>query len=191
MARVATLIGHAVDYWGDTWDVRESRDTPHGWPVLLGWPAGVPRGRGGAGGPTVIVTPELAAYFEGLRGFRRPPIGLPVGRSAIKRIRRLLAIDSALDRAAWWEDRADDLADLTIDRFAARHGVSTGAAAMARLALLGPTLRPAGWWRAADVAAELLADRPRAAIADSLNISVGAVRRLRCQIKHEREEEAD
>ncbi|WP_043748989.1 hypothetical protein [Methylobacterium nodulans] len=69
--------------------------------------------------------------------------------------------------------------DLTLEAFAVRHGCSVGGTSKARTALFGPSLRPAGWWRAPDVAAVILADRPRADIADDLGVSVGTVGRLR------------
>ncbi|ACL57919.1 hypothetical protein [Methylobacterium nodulans] len=113
-------------------------------------------------------------------------LGLPIGASTIKRIRRLLGHHYIADHAAWWEARAEDLADLTIEAFAARHGCSVGGASQARAALFGPSLRPAGWWRAPDVAAVILADRPRADIADDLGISVGTVGRLRWMLQQDR-----
>ncbi|MDR2488755.1 MAG: hypothetical protein LBD42_04610 [Desulfovibrio sp.] len=63
MARHARVMGRTLDYQGVLWDVRESRPTHHRWNVLMGWPAGSPRGQGG-GGPRVILTPELAAYLH-------------------------------------------------------------------------------------------------------------------------------
>lgn len=178
MARHATVIGEIADVWGDVWDVREYRPTPHGFPVAFGWPNGIPRGAGGSGGPRVIVTTELARHFE---AHRLAPIHLavPIGNTAVKRIRRLLGHHRQIDSAAWWEDRSSDLADLTIDQFAKRHSVSMGAVANARHALFGHNLRPAGWWRQKDIVTILLSDAPRSDIADALEISVGSVGRLR------------
>ena len=86
MARQAQIIDQIRDYAGNLWDARESRPTPHGWPVLLGWPAGLQRGKG-AGGPRVIVTRELAAYLKATR-LAPGKIDLPLGRNAIKRLRK-------------------------------------------------------------------------------------------------------
>lgn len=181
MARHAKIIGAVTDAWGDAHDVREARPTLHGFDVLLGWPVGIPRGRGGSGGPKVIVTAVLAGHMEAHR-LAPGAMGLPIGATAIKRLRRLLGHHGQIDRAAWWEERADDLGILTIEAFAARHSVSAGAVVNARHALFGPTLRPAGWWRAPDVTMMLTASRPRADIADQLGISVGSVGRLRWAI---------
>lgn len=178
VARTATIIGRAVDVWGDAWSVRERRSTEHGFDVLLGWPVGQPRGKGAAGGPRVIVTAELAAHMGRIRATPSGH-GLPLGNTAITRIRRLLGHHRYIDRAAWWERRAADLIDLTIEQFAERHAVSIGAVVNARHALMGPSLRPAGWWRAPDVSAVLLSDAPTSDTAEVLGISAGSVRRLR------------
>lgn len=182
MARQARIIRQVTDTWGDLWDVRELRATAHGFEVMLGWPANLDRGQGGAGGPRVIVTEELGRHFEEHRS-SMSQLSLPIGNTAIKRVRKLLGHHRQLDRAAWWEFRADDLAELTIDTFADRHGVSVGAVVNARHALFGPQLRPAHWWRADDVAQILLLDAPQAEIAEKLGISVGSVRRLRSIVK--------
>lgn len=182
MARQSTIIGSAIDIWGYKWDVREDRKTAHGWPVRIGWPAGEPRGKAGAGGPRIIVTPQLAAHLESVRAAPGGH-GLPIGMTALKRLRRLLGHHRQIDRAEWWSDRAGDLADLTIEAFAARHQVGAGAVLNARHALFGPVLRPAGWWRAPDIAQLILADLPIATIADEFGLSASTVRRLRHELR--------
>ena len=183
MARRARIIGRETDVWGDEWDVRERRDGG-AVPVALGWPEGARRGKGGAGGPRVIVTRELADHFERHRA-RPQDLGLPVGASAIKRVRRLLGHHRQIDRAAWWAERMVELCDLPVSEFAARHAVAIGAVSQARAALFGAKLRPPGWWREPDVAAVLTADEPCAMIADEVALSVGAVRRLRAVLRAE------
>ncbi len=178
MARQARIIDQITDAFGDEWDVREYRPTQHGFDVTLGWPSGMPRGRGGTGGPKVVVTEDLRAHLESLR-LQPAALRLPIGATAIKRLRRLLGHHHQIDRAAWWEDRVEDLADLTVAQFCDKHGVSAGSVVNARHALYGPKLRPAGWWRAPDIAAILTSARPRAEIADGLGVSLGAVGRLR------------
>lgn len=166
-----TLI---ADAWGDNWRVEETRPTRHGFDVFLGRPAdGNIRG-----GRRVIVTPDLASHFEARR-LNPSTLTLPIGLSTIKRIRALLGHNRYIDHAAWWDERVTDLADLTIEQFCARHGVTVGAAVNARHALLGPTLRPAGWWRAPDIRAIILSAAPRAEVAERLGISVGSIGRLR------------
>lgn len=66
MRRKAHIIGHATDYAGTEWDVRERGPTAHGFDVLIGWPRDEPRGRGGWGVAT-IQTAELARYLQATR----------------------------------------------------------------------------------------------------------------------------
>ncbi|WP_155804529.1 helix-turn-helix domain-containing protein [Magnetospirillum fulvum] len=178
MARVATIIGETADVWGDIWDVREHRPTDHGFDLSLGWPQGMPRGRGGAGSPRAIVTPDVAAYLESLR-HTPAQIRLPCGRGAIMRMRRLLGHDWRADQWLWWSDRIEDLATMTTDEFAREHSVSVGAISTNRQALLGRRCREAGWWRDESVTAILMSDAPISSIADDLGIAAGSVRRLR------------
>jgi len=182
MARRATIIDLITDAFGDEWDVREYRPTMHGFDLAFGWPADQLRGPGQAGGPRAILTEDLVLYLAAHRD-RPKDIQLPVGRTAIKRLRRILGHHWQIDRAAWWEARVDDLSDLTIEDFCRRHGVSAGAAVNARHALFGPALRPPGWWKSPDIAAIIISDRPRAQVAEELGISVGSLGRLRWQLK--------
>lgn len=127
--RSDSVIGHAVDVWGGGWYVSEQRITSHGWPVLLGWPDDVERGRGGQGA-AVVLTQPLAQYLTE----KRPrDLDLPIGRTVIKRLRRDLGL--RWDWDVWWSDRADDLRCMTLEAFAARHGCSVGAASQRRAAL--------------------------------------------------------
>ncbi len=183
MATQSSSIGTAIDLWGYKWDVKEDRPTLYGWPVRLGWPSDRQKGRSGIGRPQIIVTNPLAMRLWEVRAAPSTH-GLPIGATALKRLRRLLGHHRQIDRAEWWADRADDLADLTIEAFAARHQVSTGAVLNARHALFGPVLRPAGWWRAPDVASIILAEMPVAIAADRLGISASSVRRLRGQLRN-------
>lgn len=170
-----------LDIWGDAWAVREARGTPLGWDVLLGRPA-ADRSRGG---PAVILTPALGAYLEAQRHTPREAlVALPIGATALKRLRRLLGHHWRHDRAAWWLERLPDLADLTGAEFAARHGVSEGAASEWRALLLGPRLRPAGWWREPDTA-EIIMTWATAPAADALDLAAVSVRRLRALLTAE------
>jgi hypothetical protein len=185
MARRATIIGQVTDAFGDGWDVRERRQTLHGWDVCLGWPHGQPKGGHGSGGPQVIPTAELVAHLETHRRSNFAAMQLPIGAGAIKRLRRMLGHDRYLDARAWWEERIDDLSDLTLDQFAAKHGRKVGAIESARLSLLGKRLRDAGWWREDAAREALTSDYPTSFVATVLGISVGSVRRLRSSLKAE------
>ncbi len=178
MARQASIIGQIEDIDGVLYDVRERRPTEYGWDICLGWPKGVVRGKGGAGGPRVILTHNLVAYLDEQKA-ATSRINLPIGITAIKRLKRLLGFNWSQDRAKWWEDRSDDLASLTMAQFAERHGVSIGAVATARQAMFGNTLRPAGWWLENEILLMLIGELPRALVAERLDVSLGSVGRLR------------
>ncbi|WBV42708.1 hypothetical protein [Pseudoroseomonas cervicalis] len=149
-----------------------------GWDLLLGRP----QTELGPAGKAVIVTPELADYLNSVRHDpQRAAIALPVGATTIKRLRSLLGHHWRDDRAVYWLDRLPDLASLTGAEFAARHGVSEGAASQWRTALLGPRQRAPGWWRE-PAAAEALTTWPVAAAANAYGIAASSVRRLRAEL---------
>jgi hypothetical protein len=177
MARIATIVGWAIDNWGDSWDVREERPTKHGFNVLLGWPYGC-RGKG-FGGPRVIVTAELAAFFEARRLARGEFYDLPAGRTAIKRVRRLLGMNFYDDSAQWWIDHADDVFTMSGVEFSERYGIHESTVSKIRVQVFGRRFRDPFWWKEPAPRAILLSTQPCSMIADRLEISVGAVRRLR------------
>jgi len=88
MARTARIIGQTTDVFGQLWEVRERRPAPHGWLVEIGWPLGHARGRGGRG-VTIILTQPLAEY---LTATRPRAIRLPIGGTAVKRLRARLGL---------------------------------------------------------------------------------------------------
>lgn len=176
MSRRALVIGHATDVFDDAWDVREERQTPHGWPVLLGWPNGIERGKGRAGGPRVIITAELAAYLNAQ--VTPSKMNLPIGKTAIKRICRVLGVSWRDARSAWWDEREGDLLRLTIDQFASLHGVSVGAVSEQHTRRFGPKVRCAYWWAEPSVV-QAIKTMPTYLLADHLDICASSARRLR------------
>lgn len=163
------------DIFGQTWLVTEARETPLGFDVLVGRPH--PPSRQGA---TVILTDDLAEAIDAMRDTPADLDGvLPIGRTTIKRLRKAMGYHWRADRLDWYLDRLDDLATMTGVEFAQRHGVSEATASIWRNRLVGPRRRPAGWWRAPDVVATLTAPTSAAQAARALEISDGAVRRLR------------
>jgi hypothetical protein len=105
MARQAIILCQVRDIDNVLFDVREMRDTVHGWPVYLGWPADGRRGPGG-GGPRVILTRELADYIRGTR-VTTLKNDLPFGGTVLKKLRVQLEINYYADVAAWWEENPD------------------------------------------------------------------------------------
>ena len=77
----------------------------------------------------MIATPALASY---LAATRLRDVDLPVGRSAVKRLRAELEIAWNWDE--WWSEREADLCTMTLEAFAMRHGCSVGAASQRRTA---------------------------------------------------------
>jgi len=128
MARRAQIIGHATDYAGIEWDVRERRPTAHSFDVLIGWPKDEPRGRGGRG-VAAIITAELAQY---LLDTRPRDVDLPLGGTTVKRMRRDLGLRWSWDD--WWSDRTCDLQTMTLQEFCDKHGCSIGSVSQRRSA---------------------------------------------------------
>jgi hypothetical protein len=98
--------------------------------VLLGWPRSVQRGPGG-GSPRAILTPRLADYLAA-HCHAPATIDLPISRTTIKRLRKLLGQDWTLDNEQWWHDHKADLLASTLAQFCQRHGKSQGAASQWR-----------------------------------------------------------
>jgi hypothetical protein len=184
VARKATIVGHVDDFDGSPWDVRERRRTRHGFDVLIGWPKGQ-RGPG-CGGPRLIPTRELIVYFDRHRLTRDgAAYDLPVCRSTVKRVRQLLGLNYYVQNEEWWIDRLHDLIDMPGRTFCAVHGVSESMASIMRNRLVGRRTRLPGWWREAEAARLLRSDLPRSYVAEKLDISIGAVGRLRWILRRE------
>ncbi|HXC24849.1 MAG TPA: hypothetical protein VNU46_02960 [Gemmatimonadaceae bacterium] len=182
------------DVWGDRWRVMERRPTPYGFAVYLGWPT-IYVGRERGGKPGFIVTAPLAAHLR--THVQRPHhLPLPIGRKALRRVRKLLGVDHRVwidHRIYWWVDRIDDLATLSAVKFAAKHGstswtrkgtLSSTLVCIMRGVLLGPSARPRGWWRAPSVVAVMKNKKLTLnQIADRLGISPITVSRIRRELR--------
>ena len=185
MARKATIIGTSRDFEGFVWDVRESRPTNHGFDLLLGWPflgAEPQRGKG-FGGPRIIPTRELQAYWDGNQLARDGAIyDLPAGRTALKRVRALFGFNLYLANESWWLDRLSDLADMSGADFSRKHNVCESEVSIAHKSFFGSRQRPNGWYREPSTKSLLVSGLPHAYVADQLSISMGASARLRSML---------
>lgn len=188
MSRKAKIIGSCKDFFGDGWDIRESRPVAgEDFCVFLGWPVGIPRGKGGSGGPQVILTAELVAYLEKHRMYRTE-MRLPINNATITRLRRILGHAWKADNQEWWEERAVDLLTLNAPAFAKKHDTKPHTASIWYNRLFGMKLRPARWWLQSPAKEHLLSEFPRTWIAQKLEISIGSVGRLRWMVQQHGEE---
>lgn len=167
---------HVFDVFGDLWLVKTSRPTFLGFEMYLGRPAYFT----GPAGPAIILTDDLVDQFE---RHRRNPAKLkeilPIGKTAVTRIRRVLGHHRYQDAELWWLERADDLMRMTIADFCVKHRVSSGAASQARQALSGPRQRPNNWWRSTESMDILHSKMPTAWIAERLGLAASTVRKYR------------
>jgi len=177
-AKARNATGRIRDAFGDRWDISEFRGTKHGFDIVLGWPSGKRRGMGGCGRPGVVLTKPLVEHLE---RFRMNPgkADLPLGWSAIRRIREKLDHHIRKDIRRWWESRAKDLAALSGFKFAAKHGKSPQAAHRTVRILLGNRHRQKLWWTAPEVLTVLASKKPDSEVAAVLGISPNSLRRLR------------
>ena len=179
------MATRALDHEGCVWVVTGVRDTPHAFPILLGYPEGVHPRRDGVSSKQVILTPELVDHLERHRRSTFKEMDLPLGSTVLTRLRKMLGHHRYDDAAAWWESRLSDLQSLTLSAFAEKHGVTVGAAEAQRLKLLGKSNRDEGWWRLDPARSLLTSDRPASEIGLELGIPARSVGRLRTLLKRE------
>jgi len=177
-AKASGATGRTRDAFGAWWDISEFRGTSHGFDVILGWPSGKRRGTGGCGRPRVVLTKPLVEHLE---RFRMNPgkADLPLGWSAIRRIREKLDHHIRKDIRRWWESRGKDLAALSGFKFAKKHGKSPQAAHRTVRILLENRHKQKMWWTSPDVLAVLASERPDAEVAAALGVNPNSLRRLR------------
>jgi hypothetical protein len=86
------IVGEVIDVNGDWWDVRDVRDTRHGFDLCFGTP-GNDHGAYRGGPPRLIATKPLWDFWEANQakghGFL---YDLPAGRSTITRVRKRLGL---------------------------------------------------------------------------------------------------
>lgn len=172
---------HILDAWDGIWTVDDTRLTRHSFALYLGRPVPI----SGPQGAAVIITHELRDYLD---AHRRSPelIDLPLGRSAIKRLRRVLGHNWYEDGEKWWLDRWEDLISLTTADFAAKYHVKPAAVTYARLSIIGTKQRAAMWWADPEVANLVLSPQPRIYVAQMLGISVSHVGKLKTELRRKR-----
>jgi hypothetical protein len=124
----------------------------------------------------VILSRELRDY---LIATRAKDARLPISRTTVKKLRRVLGLHWRHERRQWWESKADELAAMNGRLFAQTYGMSEAAVSIAHKRLFGRRLRSPHWWLKEPARSLLRSKLPRAYVAEELGISVSTVGRLR------------
>lgn len=179
------ILGQVVDVEGHLWDVRQIRDTKHGFDLLFGSSArpGVYRG----GLPRLIATQPLADFWEAHQTKQRVLFDLPAGRTTLKRVRSRLGFNYRQDVAEFWQEHINDLARLKAGEFALRHNVPVYTVLGTRRRLLGKSARPIGWWRKPEFLEILRSHVSLRVMSEKLGVSISQAHRLkyRARVEHE------
>jgi hypothetical protein len=187
MKRNPKILGQVVDVEGGLWDVRQIRDTHHGFDLLFGSPARPGIYRGGL--PRLIATRPLADFWEANQTKHSGILfDLPAGRTTLKRVRRRLGFNYFEDLDDFWRERMDDLKSLRPREFARRHSVPVEVVVDTRRKLLGSFVRPLGWWREPEFLEVLRSHVPLRVMGEKLGISITHAKRLRdrARLEHQR-----
>ena len=173
-----TIFGQVRDVDGGLWDVRQIRDTKHGFDLLFGSPT--PRlGSYRGGFPRLIATQPLVDFWETNRAKHGGILfDLPAGRTTLKRVRHRLGFNYLDDLSDFWQERIEDLETLSAREFATRHKVDVHVASETRFKLLGRRARKLGWWRKARPLKILRSNITLREKGEKLNISISQAKRL-------------
>ncbi len=181
------VLGQVRDVEGGLWDVREIRDTKHGFDLLFGSP--VSRVGHDVGGlPRLIATKPLQEFWEAHKTkYGGVIFDLPAGRTTLKRVRRRLGFNYLKDQSKFWKERIHDLKTLSAREFAARHGVDVQVVFDTRTKVIGRRARPWGWWRKPKPLQILLSDITLREMGEKLGLSISQAKRLRDRARQGRE----
>jgi hypothetical protein len=173
------VLGQVQDAHNEFWDVRDIRTTRHNFDLLYGSP--VYRLANDCNGqPRLIVTKELAAYWEANRTKHDGVLfDLPAGRTTLKRARTRMDFHYYRDVKTYWSKYLRDLETVPAREVAARHNVDICVVKQRRRELLGTRARPRDWWRTPDTLDILRSNITLREIGEKLGIGTTHVRRLR------------
>jgi len=178
MKRKVKILGRVRDVVGRRWEVREKRETKHGFDLLFGWP--LPRRESYRTGHThLIATKPLVAFWQANQTTRGEIFDLPAGRTTLKRMRRRLGFHYYDDLSEFWWERAEDLQTLSAREFALRHKVDLPVVFETRRKLLGKVARDPDWWRKPRPLKILRSKITLREMGEKLNISISQAKRLR------------
>lgn len=134
-----------TDYLGVKWRVTEARETVIGVTLFSGFPL-KRRDRKSV----VILTNELVDIFEQHRhpgGVKKLAAALLISESRVTGLRRKLGHIPERRSESWWQERLDDLENLTSKEFAEKHAVNHSVVAEKRKKLIGLKYRTDDWWQ--------------------------------------------
>jgi hypothetical protein len=181
-----SIFGQVRDVDGGLWDVRQIRDTKHGFDLLFGSPTPL-LGSYRGGPPRLIATQPLVDFWEANRAkYGGILFDLPAGRTTLKRVRHRLGFNYLDDLSDFWQERIEDLETLSTRAFATRHKVDIHVAAETRFKLLGRRARKLGWWRKARPLKILRSNITLREKGEKLNISISQAKRLSDQARPEK-----
>jgi hypothetical protein len=168
-----------TDVEGSVWDVRQIRDTKHGFDLLFGSPAShLEAYRGGL--PRLIATQPLYDFWMANRTKHNGAMfDLPAGRTTLKRVRRRLGFNYWDDISDFFKERIEDLQSLSAREFAARHKVDISVVFDTRRKLLGKRARDVGWWTDPSSLQVLQSDITLREMGEKLGISTSQANRLK------------
>lgn len=186
MKHKATILGQVRDVDGGLWDVRDIRDTKHGFDLLFGSPT--PRlGSYRGGPPRLIATQPLVDFWEANRTtYGGVLFDLPAGRTTLKRVRHRLGFNYLDDLSDFWQERIEDLGTLSARAFAARHNVDVHVVSETRFKLLGRRARKLNWWRKARPLGILRSNITLREKGEKLSISISQAKRLSDRARRKR-----
>lgn len=173
------VLGQVQDVHNDLWDVRDIRATRHNFDILYGSP--VYRLANDCNGqPRLIVTKELAAYWEANRTKHDGVLfDLPAGRTTLKRARARMNFHYHRDVKKYWSKYLRDLETLPAREVAARHKVDICVAFERRRQFVGIIARPLDWWRTPDALNILQSNITLREMGEKLGIGTTHAKRLR------------
>lgn len=186
MKRNPKIIGHVRDVEGSLWDVRQIRETKHGFDLLFGSPdSRLGSYKGGL--PRLIATKPLLDFWKANRAKRGGVVfDLPAGRTTLKRVRRRLGFNYLDELSEFWDERIEDLEALSAREFAMRHKVDIQVVFETRRKLLGNVARNPGWWRKPRPLKILRSKITLREVGERLGISTSHAKRLRDRARLQR-----
>lgn len=179
------ILGRVQDVDGHFWDVKQIRETKHGFDLLYGSPD-THFGACRWGLPRLIATKSLYDFWDANRTKRDGIIfDLPAGRTTLKRVRHRLGFHWTRDRSKFWKDRIHDLETLSAREFAARHDVNIAIVFDTRAKVLGKRSRQPGWWREPSCLEILRSPITLREKGEHLGISISQCHRLSTRVRQQ------